>query len=872
MRAWDVLKLRVRSLVRSGSVSDELDEELRAHLDAHTDELVAQGLSRERARTEALRAFGGVERTRESARDTWRTRPIHDAWQDLRYGLRSLLKAPTFTVVALATIALGVGATTAIFSVVNGVLLQPLPYPGAERIVSLVTRQSDTGRITPRLTGGDLLDIRAGASGLEADAFYWGAEVGVRGGGRAQLAHVSFVTPRFFDVLRVPALAGRTFLEGDVDRAAVVTAGFASDRLGGVRGAIGQRLDIDGTSYEVVGLIPRDFRFPAQSEVWVAMSPQPENLRRSAYNYTTVARVRADSSLGDVNTQLSTIADRLRRSVSDFGGSKTFAAVPLRDRLVGPVQSTVYLLAAAVGLLLLIACANVANLLLARATARSREIALRAALGASRWRIVRQLTVESLLLGLAGGALGLAFAIAGTSLLVRLAPPNLPRITEVRVDTTVLLFGLAASALSSLVFGLAPAWQASRIDLRDRLVQGGRGTTGGPERLRRAIAITEIALAVVLATGAGLLFRSFIALNAVDMGFRTPGLLVMQTHVPAADLDALRGAVRRIDRVLAEIATVPGVASAAATYGLPMSPIGSNGMYAVEGKHVFAPGQMRLPQANFRVTTPGYFKAMGIPIVRGRDFTTQDLENAPFVAVISESIAREVFAGEDPIGRRVQCGLDSLEPMTIVGVVGDIRDSPAQAPGGELFMPLAQHASRAGLVHAVIRTEVVPDALTSVIAARVRGVDAEMAVKFQTMEDVTAGVLATPRFRTWLVATFAALALALAVAGIYGLMAYLTAQRAPELGIRLALGAGRTSVLALVVGAALRLAGVGVAMGLAASLAGRQLIESMIAGLQGIDYVTYATVAALVLSVSAAAAFLPAWRASRIDPLEVLRE
>jgi hypothetical protein len=281
---------------------------------------------------------------------------------------------------------------------------------------------------------------------------------------------------------------------------------------------------------------------------------------------------------------------------------------------------------------------------------------------------------------------------------------------------------------------------------------------------------------------------------------------------------------------------------------------------------------MRLPQANFRVTTPGYFKAMGIPIVRGRDFTTQDLENAPFVAVISESIAREVFAGEDPIGRRVQCGLDSLEPMTIVGVVGDIRDSPAQAPGGELFMPLAQHASRAGLVHAVIRTEVVPDALTSVIAARVRGVDAEMAVKFQTMEDVTAGVLATPRFRTWLVATFAALALALAVAGIYGLMAYLTAQRAPELGIRLALGAGRTSVLALVVGAALRLGGVGVAMGLAASLAGRQLIESMIAGLQGIDYVTYATVAALVLSVSAAAAFLPAWRASRIDPLAVLRE
>jgi predicted permease len=871
MRAWDVLKLRMRSLVHRDAVCDELDEELQSHLDAHTDELVARGLSRDRARTEALRAFGGVERMRESARDTWRTRPLHDAWQDVQYGVRSLAKAPTFTVVALATIALGVGATTAIFSVVNGVLLQPLPYPGSERIVSLVTRQSESGRTTPRLTGGDLLDIRAGASELESDAYYWGAQLGVRGGGRAELAGVSFVTPRFFDVLGVPALAGRTFGAGDVDRAAVVTSGFAADRLGGTRAALGERLDIDGLSYEVIGVMPGDLRFPGQTDVWAAMSPHPDNVTRHAYNYTTIARVRRDTHVEAVNLQLATIAERLRSSISDFGEGKTFAAVPLRERLVGPVQGTVYLLAAAVGLLLLIACANVANLLLARAAARSREIALRAALGASRWRIVRQLTVESLVLGLAGGALGLAVAIAGTATLVQMAPSTLPRLSDVRMDTTVLLFGLAASVLSSLMFGLAPAWHAARVDLRDRLLQGGRGSTGGPERLRRAIAVAEIALAVVLVTGAGLLFRSFIALNAVDMGFRTPGLLVMQTHVPAADLEALRGAVRRFDRVLAEIATVPGVRSVAGTYGLPMSPIGSNGMFAVEGKHVFAPGQGPMPQANFRVTTPGYFETMGIPIVRGRDFTAQDLETAPFVAIISESIARDVFPGEEPLGRRVQCGLDSLEPMTIVGIVGDIRDSPAQAPAGELFMPLAQHPSRAGLVHAVIRTHVEPGSLTGAVASRVRDVDAEMAMKFQTMESVTAGALATPRFRTWLVATFAALALSLAVAGIYGLMAYLTAQRAPELGIRLALGAGRTSVLTLVVGAALRLAGLGILIGLAASLAGRRLIESMITGLEGVDYVTYAVVAMLVLAVSACAAWLPAWRASRIDPLAVLR-
>ena len=870
MRAWDIVKLRIRSLAQSGRVSDELDEELRAHVDAHVEELVASGMSAERARTEALRAFGGVERTKEAVRDAWRTRPLQDAWQDLRYGLRSLAGAPTFTLVALATIALGVGATTAIFSVVNGVLLQPLPYPGSERIVSLITRYSDTGRATPRLTGGDLLDIRAGASSLESDAYYWGAEIGVRGGGRAELAGVWFVTPRFFDVLGVPALAGRTFRADDVDRAAVVTNGFATARLGDARRALGQRLDIDGLAYEVVGVMPGDFRFPARADVWVAMSPQPENLTRGAYNYTTVARIRADASVAAANMQLATIADRLRQSVSDFGEAKTFAAVPLRDRLVGPVEDTVYLLAAAVVLLLLIACANVANLLLARATARSREIALRAALGASRWRIVRQLTVESLLLGVAGGALGMGLAIAGTTLLVQMAPPTLPRLPEVRVDTTVLAFGLMASVLSSLMFGLAPAWQASRVDLRDRLVQGGRGSTGGPERLRSAIAVAEIALAVVLATGAGLLFRSFMALNAVDMGFRTPGLLVMQVHTPTVGIDALRGAVRRLDRVLAEIRSLPGVLSVAGTYGLPMSEIGSNGMYAVEGKHVFAAGN-QLPQANFRLTTPGYFATMGIPIVRGRDFTARDLEQAPFVAIISESIARDVFPGEDPIGRRVQCGLDSLEPMTIVGIVGDIRDSPGRPPAGELFMPLAQHPGRAGLVHAVIRTHVAPGTLVTAIAARVRDTDGEMATKFQTMEAVTAEVLSTPRFRTWLVGAFAALALALAMAGIYGLMAYLTAQRAPELGVRLALGAGRGAVLALVLAGAARLALTGIAVGLAASAASRQAMDALVFGLESGDAWSYAGVAVLVMVVSGVAALLPAWRASRMDPLSVIR-
>jgi predicted permease len=871
MRAMDILKLRLRALARGGRLEHELDEELRTHLDAEIDALVEGGMSPEAARTRALRAFGGVERTKELVRDAWHTRPFHDGWQDLRYGIRSLMKAPGFTAVALLTVSLGVGATTAIFSVVNGVLLQPLPYPGADRIVQLVTRRAATGRDTPRLTGGDLLDIRDGATGLEADAFYWGGEIGVRGGGSARLASVWFVTPRFFDVLGVPALDGRTLIASDVERAAVVTSGFAAARFGDTAAALGKRLDVDGRAYEIVGVMPAGFAFPRRAEVWVALEPHPENLNRTAYNYTTIARIRRDASRDSVNAELSTIASRLRTSLPDFGDDKTFVAVPLQARLVGPVQSTIYLLASAVGLLLLIACANVANLLLARATARSREIALRAALGADRWRIVRQLATESLLLGLAGGALGFLLAVGGTALLVQVAPPGLPRLDEVRVDATVLWFSLAASIGASLLFGLAPAWQASRVNLRDRLLQGGRGTAGGAHRLRAAIAVTAIALAVVLTTGATLLFRSFMALGAVDMGFRTPGLLVMQAHLPTVDLDDLRRAVRRFERLSAELTGVPGVASVAATVGLPMTDIGSNGAYAVEGKHTFAPGQ-QLPQANFRLAGPGYFSTMGIPLLRGRDFTVQDRDENPFVAIISDALARETFPGEDPIGRRIQCGLDSLEPMTIVGVVGDIRDTPSQAPEGELFMPIAQHPGRGGLVQMVIRTNVDPGSLTAAIAARVQAVDGEVATKFETMEAVTAGALSTARFRTWLVGAFASVAMALAVAGIYGLVAYLTAQRRPELGIRLALGAGTATIVGLVLGTAARLAALGILAGIVGSLIARRAMDAMLFGLGGVDVTTYAGVAMLVLAVCAGAALLPAWRASRIDPLAVLRE
>jgi len=872
MRLVRILRLRLRSLLRQTRVDHELNAELQFHLQKQIQENLASGMTPADARAHALRSLGGVAQIAEECRDTRRVTLLHDLARDGRYAWRMLARNPLFTLVAVATLALGIGATTAIFSVVDAVLIQPLQYPEAARIVSLGTRWTDTGRETPRLTGPDLLDLQ-NSRAFDAFSWYdWGGEVGIQVAGTGRFAGAYRVPPSFFRVFPVEPSDGRTFTANDGEQAAVVAAGFAGRVFGSPERALGRTVSVEDHAYQIVGVLPRDFAAPRNADVWLPMPPLPAIAgNRTAFNFQAVARLAPGVSLRQAQAEMTLLGTRLARAFPDSNRERTFSVVPLRDRLVAPVRSTLYLLLGAVLLVLVIACVNVANLLLARATTRSHEIALRAVLGAGRWRIIRQLVAESLLLAVIGGALGLVLAYAGTAVLTRLAPDNLPRLGEVRVDWRVLVFAGACSVLASLAFGLAPAWQASRVDARERMA--GRGVLPGrSSRLRNLLVAGEIALSFALAVGGGLLFRSFVMLTTADLGYRQQSVLVLTAHRPATELQQYVQVARFFSRLGSDFSTLPGVNAAGVTFGLPTGPYGSNGSYIVEGRHPESWGQ-HLPHAGFGLTSPGYFAALGIPLISGRDFTDHDQYDAPFVAIVSRTLARETFPGEDPIGKRVRCGLDASDTwMTIVGVVGDVRqDSPGSPPEPQLYMPLEQHPYHANQVQIVLRTAVPPASLIPAVRRRMRDLTPETAVSFTTLEDMVTASIGTPRFRTLLVAVFAGLALLLSMAGVYGVMAYLTAQRTNEFGLRIALGAQRRELFSLVLGRAGSLAVLGLAAGVLLSLAIGHLVASMLFGVEPLDMITYAGTLALLAAVVLAAAVVPAWQAARIDPISALR-
>jgi predicted permease len=574
------------------------------------------------------------------------------------------------------------------------------------------------------------------------------------------------------------------------------------------------------------------------------------------------------------------LGNRLAQAYPDSNQNKSFRAKLLRVQLVSSVSSTLWVLMGAVGLILLIACANVANLMLARATERSREMAVRAALGASHITIVRQSLTESLVLAFTGGVFGVIFAAVATRLLLLKMTDagSLPRLADVTLDWRVVLFAIAACFVSSIIFGLAPALQSSRVNLADALKQAGtRGITGGqPAKLRSTLVITQIALSFVLVISAGLLFRSFLSLVSAELGFRTESLLVMYAHTPAqTDADFAR-VVREQEELFTRIRQIPGVVQVAGAMGLPAGDYGSNGGYVVDGEGTMMQSiGKRLPQANFSLSSPGYFSTMGIPVVRGRDFTAADGQHAQPVVIISQALARQSFGNSDPIGRQIQCGLDeaTMRWMTVVGVVGDVRqDSPASAAGPAMYMPLAQHGSRANEVQVAIRTQGDPDALIDPVQRLVRDMDPEIATRFTTMQAMVSHSVAAPRFRTTLALAFALLALTLAAMGVYAVMSYTTVQRTGEFAIRAALGASPRAILEHVLFGAGRLAVVGVAIGLALTVASSRVLASLLVGMMTSDAVTYAIVTAVVFVAVLLAAFLPAMRASRVDPLEALRE
>jgi putative ABC transport system permease protein len=801
--------------------------------------------------------------------------------QDLRYAARLLIKQPGFTTVTIAVLALGIGATTAIFSVVDAVLLRPLPYADADRLVSVQNYWRTTGTRANNISAPDYYDWRDRATSFDGLAAYTWSQSSVTVSGAGDYVTVARVTAEFFPVLGARASLGR-LLDDDELRdggpaSAVVSDAFWRSHLGGDRDAIGRTIKYRERVYTVVGVLTPEVGFPTPTDVWVSWWTAPVTTSRSAHNYRAVGKLKRDVTLARAQAEMDGLAAALERQYPQSNENKGVAVDRLQDQLVRNVRTTLNLIFGVVVVVLLIACANVSNLLLARATSRTREVALRAAIGATRGRVLRQMLTESALLAIVAGTLGVIVGAWGIRGLLAIAPQGLPRLDEVGVNWRMLAFAFGASVAASVVFGMAPALQTSRVDLNDVLKQGGRGSGAGQgRRLRSALIVFETAAAVVLVIAASLLIRSFAALSAADMGFRTDHLLLANTTVPAADLDAAKRATRFYRELLAQLAVVPGVRSAAATTSVPTQ-VRSNGGYFLEGGPTFEQLRTRSPQALFTVITPDYFRTIGVT-VRGRDFGDADADGAPLTAIVNEALARAAFPGQDPIGRRIMTGLDLvLGPdgtryMTIVGVAADVRATdPSLVPQPQVYMPYQQHVGPATAMTVLLRTAGDPQQLANVTIQRVRELNVDVPVKISTMDETVGVAVATPRFRTILLALFAALALVLAMAGVYGIVSFVVSQRTSEIGLRMALGARRSAIVRSTLASGVRLTAIGVAIGWAAALALTQVLASMLFDVRARDPIAFGVAPALLLAVACLASLAPALRASRVDPSVTLR-
>jgi predicted permease len=798
--------------------------------------------------------------------------------QDVRYAVRSFFRQPSFALTAILTLALGIGATTAIFSVVSAVILKPLPFHEAERIVAVTNFWTRSGLRSGTISAPDFHDWKAQSASFKSFAYYQGGENAVTVNDSADYAWVYIVTPEFFDVLGTGAAKGRLLSKDEFTTggpfAVVISDAFWRRQFNAEDRAIGSTVRFGDRVFTVTGVLPPDIRYPARADIYYASWIRPETTSRSAHNYRVVGRLKDGISVGQAEAEMVGIANRLEAQYPESNSGKTVNVVALQELIVGGTRNTLYVLLGAVALVLLIACANVANLLLARATSREREMVVRAAVGASRTRLLRQLLTESAVLGLVSGLLGLWFAGLGVSALIAAAPANLPRIAEVRVDGVVLAFAMTIALLASFLFGLAPALQVSRVQLGEGLRQGGKGSSIGARGgwSRSAFVVAEVALAVVLVVGASLLARSLVALASVNMGFAPERLLVLRTVVPIRTFQEAPRATAFYRDLIADLRTLPGVDAVSGVTTLP-TVIRSNGSYRIEGRSAEGPMTVRSPQALFTVVTPDYFRTMRVPVSRGRDFTNGDRRDAPFVAIINDALARASFPGEDPIGRRIQCGLDSFEFMTIIGVVGDIRTAgPSQPAAPELYMPYEQHPGPATALNIVARTQA-PDplALSETMQRKIRERNPDVPVKATTMEGTLDTATATPRFQAYLLVLFAGVALVLALAGIYGVMAYMVSQRVPELGVRIALGATPRSILWLILGHGAKLAGVGLALGIALALLSGKLVEGFLFGVTPRDPFIFIVVTVGVAIATLAACYIPGRRAVRVDPMTALR-
>ncbi len=864
----------------------ELDEEIAGHLAMATRDRVALGESAAEAEAAARRELGNEALIKEVTREKWGWPSLERMLQDARYAVRLLRRSPAFTLVAVATLGLGIGANTAIFSVVHGVLLRPLPFPESGRIVSLQTLITRPVRHAASGSYPDFFDWRTQSKSFEAMASRRG--VGFTLTGTAQASHVQAqaVSSDFLSVLRAAPLLGRGFLPEDDRpgaRVVLLAHAFWQSRFGADPGIVGKTIGLDGREHTVIGVMPPGVQFPldeAPSDLWTSMAmdaegDEPWTANRGLTTLDVVGRLKPGVSLAAAQAEMNGIARNLARQYPDDNRDRDEIRVqPELERIVGDVRAPLLVLLGAVGGILLIACANVASLLTARASARRRELALRAALGAGRGRVLRQLLTESLILSLLGGGAGLLLAAGGTRLLLRFSPERIPRLEQVSLDGTVLAFTFGVSLLTGLLFGAAPALRLARADLWTRLQEGGRGGESGDgpgsNRFRSGLVVAQTAIAVVLLTGALLLLESFRRLRSVDPGFSAEDVTTFHLSLPEPEYDVARQR-RFYDELLASIRRRPGVRSAAAIFPVPFGTSRIGISFTIEGRPVAKADE---PAAEYRQVSPGYFETLRIPILSGRDFTDRDGPDAPPVVIVNAAFARTFFRGESAVGRRIHPGVarDGQSVVReIVGVVGDVRALALDAEAApEFYVPAAQLTISDMTV--VARTEGSPAALQAEARALVTAIDTNVPVyRVRTLDDAIRQSIQQPRFNALLLGLFGGVALLLTGVGLYGVLGYVVAMRTREIVIRMALGARRADILGMIVCRGLGLSLSGVVVGVAAALGVTRLFRSLLFDVAPTDPLAFAGAALALSLVAFAATAVPAWRATRLDPMQALR-
>jgi putative ABC transport system permease protein len=883
MRWIAKISMRIRSLQQREHVDRELEDELRFHVERQAAANIAAGMSRDEARLAALQEFGGVQQIREECADMRRVNWLQDFAQDFRYGLRMLRKAPGFTAVAVLTLALGIGATTAIFSVVYGVLLYPLPYRNASRVIVLNETTPKVGTVS--VSYPNFLDWRAQSHAFSQMAAVH--SVGFNLAGVTQPENISgdAVSPNFLSLLGVRPYLGRDF-ESDEEKAGtapVVLLSYAlwQSHFGGDPDALGRAIKLDGRSYTIIGVLPADFRSPDKTDVlepigvWAAADKEEVTERGDRGDMVVVGRLAPGMTLTQARAEMDGIAARLAR---EYPGSNDEFSVKLqrvRDAFVGDMRPPILLLFGAVFFVLLIACANVANLFLVRGASRTKEIALRIAFGASRGRVLRQMLAESFVLALLGGALGIALAVAGIRGMGKLIPADTLSGATIHLNGTVLLFAAGAVVLAAFVFGLAPALHSTTPDVQSELKEGARTISSGTRqtRLRGVLAIVEISLAVVLMAGAGLMMKSLHRLLSVNPGFRPDRVLSMEMDLRTQQYTT-SAAVRDFwQQVLDRAQNLPGVDGSAVGTGVPFTGSHSRSDVTIEGMPEPRPGSW--PHPDVHVVSAGYAATLGVPLLRGRTFTSQDNESAPLVGMINAKLAREFFANQDPVGKRFMFGHPSAqEPskwITIVGVLGDTKlYGLANPPRLEVYVPFRQAPE--GDMTLLVKSAVDPAALISSIRRVVASIDKDQPIfAISTMNQLRSDSTSTRRITLVLLGAFSGLALALATIGIYGVISYSVAQRTHEIGIRMALGAQRSGVMRMVLVQGGKMALVGIGIGIVAALALTRLMSSLLFAVNAGDPATFAAVTLLLVIVALAACYVPARRAMRVDPMIALR-